>query len=127
MDQDPLGKQGWRVAQDLSNHCTAYEVWKKPLAGDEIGVVMWNRGDCGAQHALTLTWAMLSLPATQPMTAPERLPALASRSVVGLAAATKVAKTTTRARLQPVQTPNAQPRWRSMSSSLPAGRARPLL
>ena len=68
-----------------------------------------------------------TLPATQPMTAPERLPALASRSVVGLAAATKVAKTTTRARLQPVQTPNAQPRWRSMSSSLPAGRARPLL
>jgi alpha-N-acetylgalactosaminidase len=67
VDQDPLGRQGWRVAQDLTNHCTAYDIWMRPLAGGDIGVVIWNRGDCGAQHAITLQWEMLSLPATQPM------------------------------------------------------------
>jgi alpha-galactosidase len=40
LDQDPLGKQGYRVSRN--NYC---ELWKKPLAGGELGVALFNRGD----------------------------------------------------------------------------------
>ena len=39
VDQDALGKQGYRVAQD-----GASEVWAKPLAGGEWAIGLFNRG-----------------------------------------------------------------------------------
>jgi len=68
VDQDALGKQGRRVAQDKS-FCGAYDVWAKPLAGGDLAVVLWNRGVCGTHRQLTVSWASLSLPAGQPMAA----------------------------------------------------------
>ena len=63
------------------------------------------------------------MPGAQPVTAPERLPALASRSVSGKVSSTKLAATLKRGQLQPAQTPQ---RWRSLSSSMPASRAWPM-
>ena len=66
VDQDPLGKQGYRVAQD-KNFCDAYDAWMKPLAGGDIAVVLWNRGICGTHRQLSVNWTTLSLPPSQPM------------------------------------------------------------
>jgi alpha-galactosidase len=38
LDQDPLGKQGWRASRN--GFC---ELWKKPLTGGEMGVAIFNR------------------------------------------------------------------------------------
>jgi alpha-galactosidase len=38
LNQDPLGKQGHRVSRN--GFC---ELWKKPLAGGELGVALFNR------------------------------------------------------------------------------------
>jgi hypothetical protein len=65
VDQDILGKQGWRVFQDKS-HCGAHDVWMKPLAGEDVAVVLWNRGICGTHSLLTVNWTMVGLPPSQP-------------------------------------------------------------
>ena len=72
MDQDPLGKQGWRVAQVKRKSewtCDAYDAWMKPLAGGDIAVVLWNRGTCGTHRQLSVSWHELGLPAGQRMAA----------------------------------------------------------
>lgn len=40
LDQDPMGKQGYRVSRNGS-----VEVWKKPLIGGSYGVGLFNRSD----------------------------------------------------------------------------------
>src|SRR5579884_1939193 len=40
IDQDPLGKEGWRVKKD-----GATEIWMKPLAGNAVAVGLFNRSD----------------------------------------------------------------------------------
>ena len=46
IDQDPLGKQGYRVYAD-----PRYEVWMKPLAGGDLAVCVLNAGDEAAEIA----------------------------------------------------------------------------
>ena len=65
VDQDPLGKQGWRVFQDKS-FCGAHDIWMKPLVGHDVAVVLWNRGICGTHSQLTVNWTTVGLPASQP-------------------------------------------------------------
>ncbi|MGH9412698.1 MAG: glycoside hydrolase family 27 protein [Terriglobales bacterium] len=52
IDQDKLGKQGYRVAKDGD-----LEIWKKPLAGGATAVALFNRGPQGA--SMTASWAKL--------------------------------------------------------------------
>ena len=52
--QDPLGKQGYRVAQQGAN-----EVWAKPLAGGEWAVGLFNRGPEAAK--VTVHWKDIGL------------------------------------------------------------------
>ena len=54
IDQDALGKQGYRVAQDGAN-----EVWAKPLAGGEWAIGLFNRGPETAK--VTVHWKDLGL------------------------------------------------------------------
>jgi len=54
IDQDKLGKQGYRVAQDGTN-----EVWAKPLAGGEWAVGLFNRGPQTSK--ITVQWKDLNL------------------------------------------------------------------
>ncbi len=54
VDQDALGKQGYRIAQDGAN-----EVWAKPLAGGEWAVGLFNRGPETAK--VTVHWKDLGL------------------------------------------------------------------
>jgi alpha-galactosidase len=49
IDQDALGKQGYRVAQEGAN-----EVWAKPLAGGEWAIGLFNRGPETAK--VTVRW-----------------------------------------------------------------------
>lgn len=71
VDQDPLGKQGWRVAQvkRSTDFCGAHDVWMKPLAGGDLAVVLWNRGICGTHRELAVSWHDLGLPAGKRMAA----------------------------------------------------------
>ena len=68
IDQDALGVQGQRVAQDKSQ-CGAHDVWTKPLAGGDLAAVFWNRGFCGTHSKITANWTTLGLPAGQKMAA----------------------------------------------------------
>jgi alpha-galactosidase len=52
VDQDTLGKQGGRVARTGST-----EVWRKPLANDEMAVAMLNRGE--TETSITANWQTL--------------------------------------------------------------------
>jgi alpha-galactosidase len=52
IDQDPLGKQGYRVYADKR-----YEVWMKPLAGGELAACVLNAGDDAAE--ITFDWHRL--------------------------------------------------------------------
>src|SRR5579875_2007026 len=52
VDQDRLGRQGYRVRQD-----GLLEVWKKPLAGGAVAVGLFNRGPQAA--TMTVTWKEL--------------------------------------------------------------------
>jgi alpha-galactosidase len=54
LDQDQLGKQGYRVALEGST-----EVWAKPLEGGEWGVGLFNRGPESAR--VTVHWKDLGL------------------------------------------------------------------
>ena len=56
VDQDPLGKQGYRIKTDGQT-----EVWVKPLTGGAWAVALFNRGDQPA--AISATWAELKLSA----------------------------------------------------------------
>ena len=53
VDQDPLGRQGWRVAQ-TKDFCGAHDIWMKPLRGGDVAVVLWNRGVCGTHSMLSV-------------------------------------------------------------------------
>ena len=66
IDQDPLGKQGYRVFQS-KDFCGAHDVWMKPLSGGDIAVAVWNRGVCGTHMPLSFNWTMIALPPTRPM------------------------------------------------------------
>ena len=44
-----------------------HDIWMKPLAGDDVAVVLWNRGICGTHLPLTVNWTQLGLPAAQAM------------------------------------------------------------
>ena len=37
VDQDVLGRQGWRVYQD-KGFCSMHDIWMKPLAGDDLAL-----------------------------------------------------------------------------------------
>jgi len=54
VDQDPLGIQGRRIS-DNGDH----EIFMKPLANNEIAVVMFNRG--GGSAGMTVNWSDLGL------------------------------------------------------------------
>jgi len=54
VDQDPLGKQGKRVAQN-----GATEVWARPLADGSMAAAFFNRGDQSA--AVAVSWQQLGI------------------------------------------------------------------
>ena len=58
VDQDALGKQGWRVKQEAGK-----EVWIKPLEDGSIAVAFFNRGESPAE--ISVTWSDLSLKGPQ--------------------------------------------------------------
>jgi alpha-galactosidase len=60
VDQDSLGKQGYRLTQD-----GASEVWVKPLADGTWAVALFNRGAATAK--VSATWADLKLSGPQPV------------------------------------------------------------
>jgi len=54
VDQDPLGMQGRRVADQ-----GAYEIWMKPLSGAARAVILLNRGN--KPGPITVTWPQIGL------------------------------------------------------------------
>jgi hypothetical protein len=58
VNQDPLGKQGWRAKQDGQ-----HEVWMKPLADGSLAVAFFNRADAPAD--VSVQWADLKLTGPQ--------------------------------------------------------------
>ncbi len=54
LDQDPLGKQGYRVAQE-----GPFEVWMKPLADGSVAVGLFNRQRTAEQ--LTVSFAQIGI------------------------------------------------------------------
>jgi len=58
VNQDPLGRQGWRATQDGQK-----EVWIKPLADGSTAVAFFNRGDTAAD--VSVQWSELYLAPTQ--------------------------------------------------------------
>jgi alpha-galactosidase len=54
VDQDPLGRQGFRVAR---TGCT--EAWKKPLAANGLAIALLNRGESEAE--IVVQWKDLGL------------------------------------------------------------------
>jgi alpha-galactosidase len=58
VDQDALGKQGWRVKQESGK-----EVWMKPLEDGSLAVAFFNRGETPAE--ISITWSDLSLKGLQ--------------------------------------------------------------
>ncbi len=58
IDQDPLGKQGFRVMRK-----DGLEVWKKPLSGNRFAVALFNRNSTG--KTLTAAWKDIELDSTK--------------------------------------------------------------
>jgi hypothetical protein len=58
VNQDALGRQGWRATQDGKK-----EVWMKPLADGSTAVAYFNRGDAPADVAVQ--WSQLKLTGPQ--------------------------------------------------------------
>lgn len=56
VDQDPLGRQGHRVARDGTS-----EVWVKQMADGGRTLLLWNRGETPTR--ITAEWTALGLPA----------------------------------------------------------------
>jgi alpha-galactosidase len=54
IDQDPLGKQGYRASRN--GFC---ETWKKPLSGGDTAVALFNRGD--KRQAARAHWSDLEI------------------------------------------------------------------
>lgn len=54
IDQDPLGKQGFRVMSK-----DGLEAWKKPLSGDRYAIALFNRNS--DRQKITATWKDLEL------------------------------------------------------------------
>jgi alpha-galactosidase len=54
VDQDPLGKEGHRIARTAST-----DVWLKPLAGGDIAIALLNRGDKRA--TISIDWKRLAM------------------------------------------------------------------
>jgi alpha-galactosidase len=54
LDQDSMGRQGYRVSRNA-----LCEIWKKPLAGGDAGVGVFNRGD--DRRAIPVHWSDLEL------------------------------------------------------------------
>jgi alpha-galactosidase len=58
VDQDPLGKQGTRVATSGSN----LEVWSKQMSGTNVrAVALFNRS--GSAASMSVTWSQIGLQA----------------------------------------------------------------
>ena len=60
IDQDPLGKQAWRVSADKDT-----EVWQKPLFDGTTAVALFNRSK--QPKKITATWQALGLHGRQPV------------------------------------------------------------
>ena len=58
VDQDALGKQGWRAKQNGQA-----EVWMKPLEDGSLAAAFFNRGDVAANVAVQ--WSELKLTGPQ--------------------------------------------------------------
>jgi alpha-galactosidase len=54
IDQDPLGKQGYRISKAAEE-----EIWVKPLAGGSLAVGLFNRGERSA--LMTVNWSDVQL------------------------------------------------------------------
>jgi len=54
IDQDPMGKQGYRVMNK-----DGLEVWKKPLSGNRIAIALFNRNS--TNRTLTAAWKDVEL------------------------------------------------------------------
>jgi alpha-galactosidase len=59
VDQDPLGREGERVAKDGD-----FEVWAKQLKDGGRAVILLNRS--GAEHEISVTWEQLGYPSSIP-------------------------------------------------------------
>jgi alpha-galactosidase len=60
VNQDPLGKQAYRIKQDGPT-----EVWMKPMADGTVAVGLFNRGAAPAEAAVG--WSDLKLTGPQPV------------------------------------------------------------
>lgn len=58
VDQDPLGRPGWRVTKN-----NGLEVWKRPLEDGSIAVGMFNRGE--KETKITALWSDLGIKGRQ--------------------------------------------------------------
>jgi len=58
VDQDPLGKQGNRVARTAST-----DVWRKPMANGHLAIALLNRGD--QETTITANWKDLGVKANE--------------------------------------------------------------
>lgn len=54
IDQDPLGRQGYRVSKDGDQ-----EIWAKPLADDTLAIALFNRGEASA--LMNVKWSDMQL------------------------------------------------------------------
>ncbi len=59
VDQDRLGRQGYRVWRSGRKLDQDREIWMKPLAGGAVAVALFNRGSKAA--AITVHWSQLGL------------------------------------------------------------------
>jgi len=66
VNQDPLGKQGFRVAK-IEAECANHDIWMRQLSGGDIAVVLWARSCCGTPLEITVTWDQLGLDSKQSM------------------------------------------------------------
>merc|ERR1712217_340508 len=66
VDQDVLGKQGYRVFQ-TKDFCGAHDVWLRHLSGGDLAVILWHRGVCGTHALLKVNWTTLELQPSQSM------------------------------------------------------------
>ncbi|XP_061454258.1 alpha-galactosidase A [Rhineura floridana] len=54
INQDPLGKQGYRITQDDS-----FELWERPLSGGAFAIAVLNRKEMGGPQTFTFSTAFL--------------------------------------------------------------------
>jgi len=61
VNQDVLGKQGYRIAHEINTLCGAHDIWMRKLFNGDIAVVLWARGVCGNHLQLTVQFKDLGL------------------------------------------------------------------